>query len=76
MAEDKITIHGEVKGPRWCGMHNALVKAAWGLGCSIEISEDRGWIRSTWYIKITGEREKVMQFRAAMIDAAERYNLA
>jgi len=49
-----------IEGPRWAGIKQALEKTI--IGWELErhyIREDKGWLRTTVYFKISGPRWKM-----------------
>lgn len=62
-----------IQGPRWAGISTFIKDECWGRGLDLTIESEKGWIRETVRIEISGDDAKVEAFRRDLYSALEAY---
>lgn len=60
--------------PRFAGLSGAIKDGCWKRGLKLDISIDKGWVRETIRIKVTGDKIKLHDFRTSVYCALAAYN--
>lgn len=61
-------------GPRWAGLPGFLKDQCWALGLTPEIDVDKGFIRETVRVRVTGDDRAVEQLKTAVYASLDAYN--
>lgn len=60
--------------PRWAGLSSFIKDECWRRGVELQIEIEKGWIRETSRIKITGPEETVTRLKRDVYAAMDGYN--
>jgi hypothetical protein len=70
---DIITMDASATLRRWSGLKTFLLKSEIGCGVKVEINEDVGFLRTTTYYRVVGERDRVEFFMQEVEKAIRKY---
>lgn len=68
------TFRNVIHGPRFAGIPKFIKNECWKRGLSLEIQEDKGWIRETVRFAVSGEDEAVKEFEDVFWMTLKSYN--
>ena len=63
-----------IEGPRWSGLHHALIEGAYENDLELEILHKSGLLIQKITYKITGDVENINLFQARLISTCQYYN--
>jgi len=70
----KMTLKSTWSAPRWAGTPRAVKDLAFQLDLVCDLEVETGWFRHHCRLKVTGENDKIKQFREAWNKAIKDYN--
>lgn len=75
MTDEQISIKSHITAPRWAGMKEALFEGANSFGLEYQtLEEDKGFLRTTIYFKITGSKDMVQAFFKQLAIVVNEHN--
>ena len=63
-----------LEGPRLAGFSTAIKDYCWENNIDLKIEVDKGWLRETIRLSVTGPEYKIKHFKKALNDTMERWN--
>ena len=71
----ECTIKSYIEGPKWAGIASFIRKVAFHYDLEIiQLTEDKGWIRSTTFFKLGGSEENCSKAKDVIEQSLEAYN--
>jgi hypothetical protein len=72
--DETIEYESYLSGPKWSGIKEYLFQLASRSSLKITFQEDRGWISTTFYYKLTGSKTRIYEFLKRVRSDVERHN--